>query len=67
MNIKRIKDDFRLQLEAVKIRKNWTDEELARYLGASRATISNMKANPFSVRGQYILMVQAIAEEEGKK
>ena len=67
MNTKRIKDDFRLQLERVKIRRNWTDAELAKYLGVSRATICNMRSDPFTARGQYILTVQALAREaEGK-
>ena len=63
MNTKRIKDDFRLQMEAVKIRRNWTDEEIAKRLGCSTRTLSNMRDDPFSVRGQYILVIQALAKE----
>ena len=63
MNTKRIKDDFRLQLESVKIRKGWTDEDLAKRLGVTERTIGNMRRDPFSVRGQFVLTVQALAKE----
>lgn len=66
MNTKRIKDEFRIQLESVKIRKNWTDTELAKYLGVSRQTICNMRSDPFAARGQYILTVQELAREAEK-
>lgn len=63
----RIKNDFRIKLEALKIRKKWSDAELAKRLGVTSVTISHMRRDPFRVSGQYILVIQDLYEEAERK
>jgi len=55
--------EFLIQLYALKQYRRWTDEDLAKRLGATTRLITKMRADPFSVSGQYILKVQALYEK----
>lgn len=55
--------DFMVQIYAVKQYKRWTDEDLAKYLGVCKNTITRMRNDPFSVSGGLILRTQALLEK----
>ena len=55
--------DFRIKLYGLLQYKNWTDEDLAKRLGISAQTVSNMRTDPFVTSGAYILKVQSLYEE----
>ena len=55
--------DFRIKLYGLLQYKNWTDEDLAKRLGISAQTVSNMRADPFVTSGANILKVQSLYEE----
>lgn len=63
----RIKDDFRIKLDALKTRRKWSDEDIAKRLGVTPVTVSNMRRDPFRVSGMYVLMVQDWYEEAERK
>ena len=51
--------DFRIKLYGLLQYKNWTDEDLAKRLGISAQTVSNMRTDPFVTSGANILKVQS--------
>lgn len=51
--------EFVIQMYALQQYKRWTDADLAKYLGVCDRTIAKMRNDPFSVRGEFILRVQA--------
>ncbi|CCY87011.1 putative uncharacterized protein [Clostridium sp. CAG:149] len=59
-------DHFRIELESLKIIKNWTDEDLAKRLGISLPTVRRMRAEPYSAKGGYILEIQGMLREAKK-
>lgn len=62
------KIDFVIKLNGLKTMKGFnSDDELAKFLDCSRRTISNMRSDPFSVSGKYILMVQGYFDKENER
>ena len=59
--------DFLIKLEGLKHMIGRGDRGLAEKLGCSAKTVSNMRADPFSVSGKYILMVQALYNKENER
>lgn len=59
-------DSFRIDLESLKILKNWTDEDIAKRLGISLPTVRRMRADPYSAKGCYILEIQGMLREAKK-
>jgi predicted transcriptional regulator len=49
--------DFQITLEALKKITRWDDKELAEELGCTEQTIRNMRKDPLSVGGRWILLV----------
>ena len=50
--------DFKNQLDELQNITDWKDKELAEVLGCTDRTITNMRKDPFSVAGEWILKVQ---------
>ncbi len=48
---------FKIALESYKCIKGYSDEQLAEDLGCSTQTVSNLRKDPFSVSGRYILLL----------
>lgn len=61
------KIDFQISLDSLKRIRGYDDQELADMLGCSRKTIVNMRKDPFSVSGRWILMVQGYLNKENTK
>ena len=55
--------EFTIQMYALQQYKRWTDEDLANCLGVCEKTIARMRNDPFSVRGELILRVQAMLKK----
>ena len=59
--------DFVRKLEALRVTRNLDNEGLAKLLGCSVRTLSNIRSDPFSVKGKYILMTQAYLEQADRR
>ncbi|WP_455649077.1 hypothetical protein [Enterocloster citroniae] len=59
--------DFKIDLYALKEYKGWTDAELGKQLGVTDRTIMNMRKDPCSVNGGFILRVQDMLKEAKEK
>ena len=59
--------DFKIDLNALKEYKGWTDVELGKQLGVTDRTVMNMRKNPCSVNGGLILRVQDMLKEAKEK
>lgn len=59
--------NFRVDLEALKILKEWDDEDLAAYLHVTPRTIRRMRKDPLTATGKNILLVQQLLKEARKK
>ena len=55
--------EFTIQMYALQQYKRWTDADLANCLGVCEKTIARMRNDPFSVRGELILRVQAMLKK----
>ena len=49
--------DFQIKLEALKKITGWDDDELAEEIGCTAQTIRNMRRDPLSVDGKWILLI----------
>ena len=59
--------DFRNQMSQLKNITGMSDDELADLLDCSTRTVTNLRANPLSCSGEYILKVQAYLKREDSK
>ncbi len=50
--------EFQIAMDGVKRYTGWTDEEFARHLGVSVATVRSARRDPYAVNGGIILRVQ---------
>ena len=55
--------EFKIKLYGLLEYKRWSDSDLAKCLGISAATVSNMRSDPLTTSGANILMVQTLYEE----
>ena len=55
--------EFTIQMYALQQYKRWTDADLAKCLGVCEKTVARMRNDPFSVRGELILRVQAMLKK----
>lgn len=61
------KIDFLIKLDALKRITGSDDNDIAKLLGCSLKTVGNMRSDPFSTSGRYILMVQAYYDREERR
>jgi len=60
--------NFRSEMAGLKALLNWTNEDLARWLGCRASTVSELYRDPRKATGMYILKIhQRFREERAKQ